>query len=90
LCKKSRLLYKTLTKTLIPNSFLATQRKGNQTKENETDGFGGTHRAEEKFITVLVGKPEGKESPVRPRCRRKVGIKTDLKKEDWMMQNEFL
>jgi len=38
-----------------------------------------------------VEKPEGKGPHVRPRCRRKVGIKTDLKeKKDWMMQTGFL
>jgi hypothetical protein len=38
---------------------------------------------------VLVGKPEGKSSLGRPRCRREDGIKMDLREIGWGVWSVF-
>jgi len=47
-------------------------------KEDEMDGAYSTHRR--NAYKMLVGKPDGKRSPGRPRRRWEDNIKRDLKK----------
>jgi hypothetical protein len=46
--------------------------------KNEMGGTCSTYRREERYILVLVGKPEGKSPLGRPICRWDDNIKMDL------------
>jgi hypothetical protein len=51
--------------------------------ESEVGGACGTHVEERKAYEVLVGKPEGKRAPGRPRHRWENGIRMDFRETDW-------
>jgi hypothetical protein len=54
-----------------------------QVKEDEVGKPCSTNKVEEKCITILVGKPEGKRPLGRPRFSWVDNIKTDLREIRW-------
>jgi hypothetical protein len=58
-------------------------------KKNEIGGACSTLEARNAY-RVLVGKPEGKRSPERPRCRWKDNIKMDLQDAGWGAWTRFV
>jgi hypothetical protein len=54
-----------------------------QVKKDDMDGARSTNGEKRNSYRILVGKPEGKRSLGRPRCRWMENIKMDLRERVW-------
>jgi hypothetical protein len=57
--------------------------RGEQVKEDEMGRACSTNGAKRNAYRILVGKPEGKKPPGRPRRRWVDNVKIDLRETEW-------